>query len=152
MGKKPSLKNEIIRLRTEGKKFREIKEILNCSFSTISFHTNEKEYKRTLAALKITRENGKAYKYRESKQEKNRQYIDDYLKTHPCVDCGISDRRVLEFDHVKDIKLGNVSKAIGQCWSHERLVQEIEKCEVRCCNCHRIKTRERNDHKKIKTN
>jgi transposase len=148
MGKKSVLKEDIIRLRNDGKKFREIKEILGCSYSTISFNTSEKEYKRTLNALKITRQNGKAYKARSVTQERNRQFIDNYLQIHPCVDCNIFDRRVLEFDHVRGVKLGNVSKAIGECWSVKRLTEEIEKCDVRCCNCHRIKTRERLDYKK----
>ena len=152
MGKSTFLKEEIIRLRKEGKKFREIKDILNCSFSTISYHTNKKEYDRALTFMKIKRKNGETYKNRRSVKARNREYINDYLKSHPCVDCGISDRRVLEFDHVRGIKFGNVSKSIGECWNLQRLSDEIEKCEVRCCNCHRIKTRERIDYNKNNKN
>jgi len=146
MGKLPILKDEIIRLRNEGKKFREIKEILGCSYSTISYHTNFKERVRTLEAMKNSRDPNFPYKGDGSRQVKNRQYITEYLKTHPCVDCGITDIRVLEFDHVRGEKSGNVSKAIGQFWSEEKLLTEIEKCDIRCCNCHRIVTRERRDY------
>jgi len=31
--------------------------------------------------------------------ERNRDYIINYLSTHPCVDCGNTDYRILEFDH-----------------------------------------------------
>jgi hypothetical protein len=31
---------------------------------------------------------------------RNRAYVLDYLRTHPCIDCGESDLNVLDFDHV----------------------------------------------------
>lgn len=70
---------------------------------------------------------------------RNRQFINDYLKTHPCVDCGIADLRVLEFDHQRD-KLHEVGKLVSGGQSLMLIEKEIEKCVVRCCNCHRIKT------------
>lgn len=44
---KRNLKNEIIELRNSGKKLKEIKEILNCSCSTIAYHLYEKAKKNT---------------------------------------------------------------------------------------------------------
>lgn len=60
----------------------------------------------------------------------------DYLKQHPCVDCGENDPVVLEFDH-----MGNKSCHVSEmrCSPLEKIAQEITKCEVRCCNCHRRK-------------
>jgi hypothetical protein len=64
----------------------------------------------------------------------------EYLKAHPCVDCGETNPVVLEFDHVRGKKEFNISKAsaknIGIC----RLQGEVAKCDVRCANCHRKKT------------
>lgn len=61
--------------------------------------------------------------------------IDEYFAAHPCVDCGESDRVVLEFDHVRGEKLFNISMAVRDAaWS--KLIAEIEKCDVRCVNCH----------------
>ena len=68
-----------------------------------------------------------------------RDYILSYLKIHPCVDCGNTDVRVLEFDHQKD-KVDNISNMIAQCVSFSKLDKEIAKCEVVCANCHRIRT------------
>jgi len=70
----------------------------------------------------------------------NRRGVLDYLSTHPCVDCGITDRVVLEFDH-RDPKqkLANVGGMLmSKRWARVRA--EIEKCDVRCVNCHRRKT------------
>lgn len=47
---------------------------------------------------------------------------------------------VMDFDH-RDPgkKVGNVaSMAVGS--SVERLMEEIEKCDIVCANCHRIRT------------
>jgi len=70
--------------------------------------------------------------------------LQDFLSCHPCVDCGITDIRTLEFDHVRGVKKNNVSSLLqsGNCWS--TIKQEIDKCEVRCANCHNIRTHEHN--------
>lgn len=69
----------------------------------------------------------------------NQVKILDYLREHPCVDCGEDDVVVLEFDHVHGKKRAHVSKLI-QGWAWRTVEAEIEKCEVVCCNCHRRRT------------
>jgi hypothetical protein len=73
-------------------------------------------------------------------RSENRRRIIEYLATHPCVDCGETDIVVLEFDHLND-KVADVSAyaSSGRTWS--RIRAEIDKCQVRCANCHRRKTR-----------
>ncbi len=63
----------------------------------------------------------------------------DHFKENPCIDCGESDWRLLEFDHIGD-KKHNISEMIRAGYSPETLKKEIDKCEVRCVKCHRIKT------------
>lgn len=61
-----------------------------------------------------------------------------------CTDCGYNDSAIaLDFDHVNGEKEMGISKAVSRCWSLDRIFQEIEKCEVRCANCHRLVTYER---------
>lgn len=67
-------------------------------------------------------------------------WIARYLDEHPCVDCGEDDKVVLEFDHVRGVKVTSVSSMCRGGYSIEKLVAEVEKCEVRCANCHRRKT------------
>jgi len=70
----------------------------------------------------------------------NRREIYAYLRDHPCVDCGESDVLVLEFDHRdRALKWKPVGVlAVARRWPRVRT--EIEKCDVRCVNCHRRKT------------
>lgn len=68
------------------------------------------------------------------------QFVWDYLKEHPCIDCKETDPIVLEFDHVKDVKIENVGVMIHKGVSLEKLQTEIAKCEVRCSNCHKRRT------------
>lgn len=71
------------------------------------------------------------------------QWVGTYLQKHPCVDCGITDIRVLDFDHRgEEPKIADVSTLI-QRGSLKSLQEEVSKCDVRCRNCHTIKTYER---------
>lgn len=75
--------------------------------------------------------------------ERNQEFIIEYFKTHPCVDCGNSNLMVLEFDHLSD-KDNNICDMVRLAFSLTRIRSEIEKCEVVCRNCHTIRTHTRN--------
>lgn len=78
-------------------------------------------------------------KNREKAEEVTNQYILQYLLSNPCLDCGETDPVVLEFDHIDpNSKEGDISKLRRS--SLKRVKKEIQKCEVRCANCHRRKT------------
>src|SRR5579883_2901903 len=59
---------------------------------------------------------------------------------HPCVDCGKTDIRVLDLDHVREVKQASIMRMIGIGCAWRTIEAEIAKCEVRCANCHRIRT------------
>ena len=71
---------------------------------------------------------------------RNQKYVYEYLLNHPCIDCGEIDPIVLEFDHIKGQKIESVSKMIAQRTSISKIEKEIDKCKVRCANCHKRKT------------
>jgi hypothetical protein len=87
-------------------------------------------------------------RYIEMTKDRNLKYIDmvrnkiwQYLLSNPCADCGESDPLVLEFDHRSgEEKRFSISEAVSQKYSWGSIQSEIEKCDVRCANCHRRKT------------
>lgn len=70
---------------------------------------------------------------------RNQLKVLDYLKDHSCVDCGENDPIVLEFDH-RENKSYNISHMVQAGFAWAKIMEEIEKCDIRCANCHRRKT------------
>lgn len=69
--------------------------------------------------------------------------VNDYKIKTGCIDCGYNKHPyALDFDHLRDKKY-NIGSLARSRVARETLWGEIEKCEVRCANCHRIKTYER---------
>lgn len=84
----------------------------------------------------------RARTHTKQKRVELRTWVRIYLAEHPCIDCGEADPIVLEFDHRNPAsKVGNIADIINRSgWGLKRLQTEIEKCDVRCCNCHRKRT------------
>lgn len=75
--------------------------------------------------------------------QRNIWFIQAYLETHPCVDCGETNPIVMEFDHVTSDKQEDISRMVYSGRSLASIQAEVAKCEVRCANCHRIATHRR---------
>jgi hypothetical protein len=72
-------------------------------------------------------------------------WLASYLADHKCVDCEVSDVRVLDFDHRDpEKKKHTVSEMIRGGFPLEKVKQEVSKCDIRCSNCHRIRHFEEN--------
>jgi len=94
------------------------------------------------------------------RKRKPRKFIDDstrkakralYLKAKdaPCTDCGTTyPPECMDFDHLSDDKIENVSRMVYGSYSLAALTSEINKCELVCANCHRIRTSARAQSKK----
>lgn len=69
-----------------------------------------------------------------------RKRILDELRAGPCLDClGEFPAVCMDFDHVRGPKLFGVMSHYRDK-TIEQLMAEVEKCEVVCSNCHRIRT------------
>ena len=64
-----------------------------------------------------------------------------YFREHPSADCGETDPIVLEFDHLRDKKIGIATGIRNRNWND--VLDEIAKCDVVCANCHRRRTAKR---------
>lgn len=83
-----------------------------------------------------------------ARREELRNVIAAHLASHPCVDCGLADPIVLEFDHRPgQAKHFNISESPRSCVAIATLKAEIDKCDVRCANCHRRQTAMRRNSK-----
>jgi len=68
-------------------------------------------------------------------------FVSEYLSAHPCVDCGEADLRVLDFGHRPGSpKRDDVMRPVRNGHSIAVITSEVEKCDVRCRNCHAIVT------------
>ena len=77
------------------------------------------------------------YKARSRSRTSNgRQLLLQYLQAHPCVDCEENDPIVLQFDHITGKKIKEISVMAHAGYSWSAILHEIEKCVVRCANCH----------------
>jgi membrane-associated HD superfamily phosphohydrolase len=120
------------------------------------FKEMQKKYRDNLDKERIDRNNEYLREWRREKPEKvkesNIYHRDRYRKMFDynisiimnekggcCNKCGLSDVRVLEFDHINREEKKFV---IGR-WHHlsiETLREETDKTQLLCTNCHRLKT------------
>lgn len=84
-------------------------------------------------------ENKSAYFQDAQRYHAARRDLIDTIKSVPCMDCLVQyPPEVMEFDHVRGDKLFNISSHIMR--SLVVVMTEIEKCDIVCANCHRLRT------------
>ncbi len=63
------------------------------------------------------------------------------IKSNPCLDCNQSyPHFVMDFDHVSGEKILAISEMMQRAMPWNKIQEEIDKCELVCANCHRIRT------------
>jgi len=78
-------------------------------------------------------------KYPASRRRK-REFLTRWKLAAGCIDCGYAEHpAALDFDHVSGTKHFGIGGA-GPTRAWHTMLGEIEKCVVRCANCHRIRT------------
>ena len=88
------------------------------------------------------------WKHRATRRETYRRKYDirrafvDELKTKPCTVCGQSfPPCAMDFHHRNsDTKKVTIAMAIARFANLDKVLEELNKCELLCSNCHRIKT------------
>lgn len=105
---------------------------MSCSKGTISHHLGKGQKE-------------KSRKRRKHSKAVRRQKINFELKNKPCMDCGFvpEDTCQMDFDHREGVdKIDNVNRLVKNgTW--EQIYAEIEKCDLVCANCHRLRTQKR---------
>ena len=118
-------------------------------------HINEFSFKNKERGLRqsycktcmrnIQREHYKKHKARYRRKSKKRRdevsAILNDMKDQPCADCGqVYPYYIMDFDHRdeedKHFNIGTRKYSV----SLEKLLEEVEKCDVVCSNCHRART------------
>ncbi len=101
---------------------------------------------RTQAGREKVRAYGRDYYMQHAEEEKLRvanrkqkvhQWFEEYKVALACQRCGENHLAALDFHHRKlTEKDMSISQAVHNGWSIERILKEIEKCDVLCANCH----------------
>lgn len=82
--------------------------------------------------------------------EQGREYVRRIKTENPCLDClSFYPYYVMDFDHVRGTKLGDVSDLSSKWCNPAVLMAEIAKCDLVCSNCHRERTQQRTYQEKI---
>jgi hypothetical protein len=81
-------------------------------------------------------------------RKKTRNLVDNIKGKSRCIECGESHPACLDFHHRdSSTKLFDLSRRSINGVGRKRILEEIEKCDVLCSNCHRKKHWEQRNKK-----
>ena len=90
----------------------------------------------------------RSFKRNKVQRVRNREFVKSIKEISECIDCGENNPLVLDFDHVKGEKIMAISDMSNKAYGIDTISKEMDKCEVRCANCHRIITKKRRDDRR----
>ena len=131
-----------------------MKHCLRCdeSKSELEFHWKIKDVKRQYTCKDCFKGiHAKWYQRNKRKasdrSKRLRNKSEDWLreqKNSPCMDCGnVFHPEAMDFDHVRGKKISVLASTARKGWGIHRIKEEIEKCDLVCSNCHRVRTYKR---------
>jgi hypothetical protein len=100
----------------------------------------QREYSRAHYGRNKEAHNRRRYANSIRYRKRNKFALAEFLSKRACVDCGLRDPVVFEFDHVRGAKSFTIGSMLHKAVSWKKILDEIEKCDIRCANCHRRKT------------
>lgn len=82
-------------------------------------------------------------KYYIDKEKKRRVDLTDWFiefkNTLRCEKCGETHPALLDFHHKDSSKKETtLSQAVNRKWKKDRILEEVGKCTILCCRCHRL--------------
>ncbi len=111
----------IAAMKAAGKSMTEVSNALGIPRSSVSYYFCHNQKERALV-----------------RYHKRAERISKYKEERPCTDCGgFYKYWQMQFDHLRDKEFA-IGKMFGMKW--ERILAEIEKCELVCANCHSTRT------------
>ena len=80
----------------------------------------------------------KKYAYNKNNKKKKQAWVNDIKSSRGCMFCGETHPACLDFHHREpEQKARAISTMARQGVSNERILEEMDKCDVLCANCHR---------------
>jgi len=71
-------------------------------------------------------------------RQNNQRFIDEYMVQQGCQQCGYNANPVVLELHQRNLAEKDVKTTKLAMFGRKRLLQEFEKCDVLCLNCHRL--------------
>lgn len=124
-------KENILKLRSEGKSYRQIQYILGCSKGTIAYHLGPGQKDKTKERTNRAR-------------TKYSRHLWELKESSGCIDCGEKyPHYMLEFDHLPEHEKLDSPMDIARNYNMQKALDEVAKCDIVCANCHKIRTWQR---------
>lgn len=103
-----------------------------------------REYQRRYQAAHYKKKS-EYYKTKAKEKQSLLKTISKELREeNPCIDCGqFYPHYVMDFDHLPGSEKLMDPARLYKTGSISKFLQEIDKCEIVCANCHRIRTHNR---------
>ena len=102
--------------------------------------TKNAQYQREWYERNKEKKKAQSVVNRQKAVARNRDFVRFVKESNPCTDCRQTyPYYVMDFDHLSD-KVRGVSVLMNQGVSLNKILEEIEKCELVCSNCHRVRT------------